>query len=99
MAPRQLRLEPIEADSTADKGAKRVRVDSTEESSTQVQKKNLKKKALLPIAASRLDTLCPLAVRGHSPSPPPFFPHPFFLFQAAVCGGWRLSCVHYNSLG
>eukprot|EP00962_Isochrysis_galbana_P031951 scaffold10462_cov119-Isochrysis_galbana.AAC.1 len=37
MAPRQLRLEPIEADSTADKGAKRVRVDSTEESSTQVQ--------------------------------------------------------------
>eukprot|EP00962_Isochrysis_galbana_P024457 scaffold7503_cov146-Isochrysis_galbana.AAC.3 len=30
-----LRLEPIEADSTADKGAKRVRVDSTEESSTQ----------------------------------------------------------------
>eukprot|EP00962_Isochrysis_galbana_P016897 scaffold4841_cov121-Isochrysis_galbana.AAC.13 len=31
MAPRQLRLEPIEADSTADKGAKRVRVDSTEE--------------------------------------------------------------------
>eukprot|EP00962_Isochrysis_galbana_P015115 scaffold4340_cov123-Isochrysis_galbana.AAC.2 len=38
MAPRQLRLEPIEADSTADKGAKRVRVDSTEESSTQVQK-------------------------------------------------------------
>mmetsp|Transcript_25692 Transcript_25692/g.82990 ORF Transcript_25692/g.82990 Transcript_25692/m.82990 type:complete len:102 (-) Transcript_25692:1281-1586(-) len=36
MAPRQLRLEPIEADSTADKGAKRVRVDSTEESSTQM---------------------------------------------------------------
>eukprot|EP00962_Isochrysis_galbana_P021597 scaffold6371_cov110-Isochrysis_galbana.AAC.7 len=38
MAPRQLRLEPIEADSTADKGAKRVRVDSTEDSSTQVLK-------------------------------------------------------------
>eukprot|EP00962_Isochrysis_galbana_P041175 scaffold15035_cov119-Isochrysis_galbana.AAC.6 len=38
MAPRQLRLEPIEADSTADKGAKRVRVDSTEESTTQVYK-------------------------------------------------------------
>eukprot|EP00962_Isochrysis_galbana_P005164 scaffold1411_cov125-Isochrysis_galbana.AAC.10 len=37
MAPRQLRLEPVEVDSTADKGAKRVRVDSTEESSTQVQ--------------------------------------------------------------
>eukprot|EP00962_Isochrysis_galbana_P055905 scaffold27712_cov110-Isochrysis_galbana.AAC.5 len=37
MAPRQLRLEPIEVDSAADKGAKRVRVDSTEESSTQVQ--------------------------------------------------------------
>jgi len=36
MAPRQLRLEPIEVDSTADKGAKRVRVDSTEESSTQM---------------------------------------------------------------
>eukprot|EP00962_Isochrysis_galbana_P029184 scaffold9316_cov157-Isochrysis_galbana.AAC.4 len=36
MAPRQLRLEPIEADTAADKGAKRVRVDSTEESSTQV---------------------------------------------------------------
>eukprot|EP00962_Isochrysis_galbana_P001078 scaffold276_cov116-Isochrysis_galbana.AAC.14 len=35
MAPRQLRLEPIEVDSAADKGAKRVRVDSTEESSTQ----------------------------------------------------------------
>eukprot|EP00962_Isochrysis_galbana_P028619 scaffold9087_cov119-Isochrysis_galbana.AAC.2 len=28
MAPRQLRLEPIEVDSTADKVAKRVRVDS-----------------------------------------------------------------------
>eukprot|EP00962_Isochrysis_galbana_P038690 scaffold13752_cov122-Isochrysis_galbana.AAC.2 len=37
MAPRQLRLEPIEVDMTADKGVKRVRVDSTEESSTQVQ--------------------------------------------------------------
>jgi len=37
MAPRQLRLEPIEVDSAADKGAKRVRVDSTKESSTQVQ--------------------------------------------------------------
>eukprot|EP00962_Isochrysis_galbana_P058858 scaffold32199_cov108-Isochrysis_galbana.AAC.1 len=31
MAPRQLKLEPVEVDSTADKGAKRVRVDSTEE--------------------------------------------------------------------
>eukprot|EP00962_Isochrysis_galbana_P049292 scaffold20815_cov146-Isochrysis_galbana.AAC.1 len=31
MAPRLLRLELIEADSTADKGAKRVRVVSTEE--------------------------------------------------------------------
>jgi len=37
MAPRQLRLEPTEVVSAADKGAKRVvRVDSTEESSTQV---------------------------------------------------------------
>eukprot|EP00962_Isochrysis_galbana_P061032 scaffold36187_cov135-Isochrysis_galbana.AAC.3 len=35
MAPRQLRLEHVEVDSTADKGAKRVRVDSTEEGSTQ----------------------------------------------------------------
>eukprot|EP00962_Isochrysis_galbana_P014428 scaffold4136_cov101-Isochrysis_galbana.AAC.8 len=30
MAPRQLRLEPIELDMAADKGAKRFRVDSTE---------------------------------------------------------------------
>eukprot|EP00962_Isochrysis_galbana_P008780 scaffold2448_cov119-Isochrysis_galbana.AAC.8 len=37
MAPRQLRLEPIEVDMGADKGLKRVRVESTEESSTQVQ--------------------------------------------------------------
>eukprot|EP00962_Isochrysis_galbana_P021254 scaffold6281_cov149-Isochrysis_galbana.AAC.2 len=37
MAPRQLRLEPVEVDTGADKGVKRVRVDSTEESSTQVQ--------------------------------------------------------------
>jgi len=37
MAPRQLRLEPVEVDMGADKGVKRVRVDSTEESSTQVQ--------------------------------------------------------------
>jgi len=36
MAPRQLRLEPTDVDTAADKGAKRVRVDSTEESSTQV---------------------------------------------------------------
>eukprot|EP00962_Isochrysis_galbana_P013727 scaffold3908_cov133-Isochrysis_galbana.AAC.2 len=36
---------------------------------------------------------------GHSPSPPPFFPHPVFLIQAAISGGWRQSCVHYNSLG
>eukprot|EP00962_Isochrysis_galbana_P052688 scaffold24174_cov127-Isochrysis_galbana.AAC.2 len=34
-----------------------------------------------------------------SPPPPPFFLHPYFLIQAAVCGGWRQSCVHYNSLG
>eukprot|EP00962_Isochrysis_galbana_P025525 scaffold7878_cov126-Isochrysis_galbana.AAC.16 len=37
MAPRQLRLEPMEVDSAADKGAKRVRVNSTEVSSTQVE--------------------------------------------------------------
>eukprot|EP00962_Isochrysis_galbana_P002182 scaffold567_cov127-Isochrysis_galbana.AAC.5 len=37
MAPRQLRLEPIEVDMGADKGLKRVRVESTDESSTQVQ--------------------------------------------------------------
>jgi len=36
MAPRQLRLEPIEANQTADKGAKRVRVDSNDESSSQI---------------------------------------------------------------
>eukprot|EP00962_Isochrysis_galbana_P010830 scaffold3013_cov113-Isochrysis_galbana.AAC.9 len=30
MAPRQLRLEPMEVDSATDKGAKRVREDSTE---------------------------------------------------------------------
>eukprot|EP00962_Isochrysis_galbana_P041348 scaffold15163_cov125-Isochrysis_galbana.AAC.5 len=35
MAPRQLRLETIEVDSTADKVAKRVRVDSNDESSSQ----------------------------------------------------------------
>eukprot|EP00962_Isochrysis_galbana_P037959 scaffold13372_cov112-Isochrysis_galbana.AAC.1 len=32
MAPRQLRLEPIEVDMGVDKGLKRVRVESTEES-------------------------------------------------------------------
>eukprot|EP00962_Isochrysis_galbana_P047940 scaffold19839_cov124-Isochrysis_galbana.AAC.1 len=37
MAPRQLRLEPIEVNPTADKAAKRVRVDSNEESSSQVR--------------------------------------------------------------
>eukprot|EP00962_Isochrysis_galbana_P037521 scaffold13160_cov106-Isochrysis_galbana.AAC.8 len=37
MAPRQLRLEPIEVDMGADKGVKRVHAESTEESSTQVQ--------------------------------------------------------------
>eukprot|EP00962_Isochrysis_galbana_P050639 scaffold22025_cov122-Isochrysis_galbana.AAC.1 len=37
MAPRQLRLEPTEVDSAADKGAKRVRVDSTDESSSQAR--------------------------------------------------------------
>eukprot|EP00962_Isochrysis_galbana_P033808 scaffold11375_cov123-Isochrysis_galbana.AAC.6 len=31
---------------------------------------------------------------GHSLSPPPFFPHPVFLVQAAISGGWCLSCVH-----
>eukprot|EP00962_Isochrysis_galbana_P048837 scaffold20478_cov149-Isochrysis_galbana.AAC.2 len=36
MAPRQLRLEPIEVNPTADKVAKRVRVDSNDESSSQV---------------------------------------------------------------
>jgi len=36
MAPRQLRLEPIEVDMAADKGSKRVRPDSTNEGSTQV---------------------------------------------------------------
>eukprot|EP00962_Isochrysis_galbana_P061825 scaffold45823_cov281-Isochrysis_galbana.AAC.1 len=35
MAPRQLRLEPIEVDTGADKGPKPVRVDSTDESSSQ----------------------------------------------------------------
>eukprot|EP00962_Isochrysis_galbana_P033689 scaffold11326_cov101-Isochrysis_galbana.AAC.5 len=35
MAPRQLRLEPTEVNPTADKGAKRVRVDSNDESSSQ----------------------------------------------------------------
>eukprot|EP00962_Isochrysis_galbana_P001424 scaffold360_cov128-Isochrysis_galbana.AAC.4 len=37
MAPRQLRLEPTEVNPTADKGAKRVRVDSNDESSSQVR--------------------------------------------------------------
>eukprot|EP00962_Isochrysis_galbana_P028983 scaffold9217_cov119-Isochrysis_galbana.AAC.3 len=37
VAPRRLRMEPMEVDSAADKGAKRVRVNSTEVSSTQVQ--------------------------------------------------------------
>jgi len=37
MAPRQLRLEPIEVDMTAEKGPKRVRPDSTDESTTQVR--------------------------------------------------------------
>jgi len=50
MAPRQLRLEPIEVDSTADKGAKRVRVDSTEESSTQVQKFRPRNSPMIMIA-------------------------------------------------
>eukprot|EP00962_Isochrysis_galbana_P025300 scaffold7773_cov110-Isochrysis_galbana.AAC.7 len=36
MAPRQLRLEPTEVNPTADKGAKRVRVDSKDESSSQL---------------------------------------------------------------
>eukprot|EP00962_Isochrysis_galbana_P018327 scaffold5293_cov114-Isochrysis_galbana.AAC.3 len=37
MAPRQLRLEPIEVDMTVEKGPKRVRPDSTDESTTQVR--------------------------------------------------------------
>eukprot|EP00962_Isochrysis_galbana_P000854 scaffold249_cov132-Isochrysis_galbana.AAC.8 len=36
MAPRQLRLEPTEVVSATDKGAMRVRVDSTDENSPQV---------------------------------------------------------------
>eukprot|EP00962_Isochrysis_galbana_P034783 scaffold11836_cov119-Isochrysis_galbana.AAC.1 len=52
MAPRQLRLEPIEADSTADKGAKRVRVDSTEESSTQVQNFRPRDSPMLALACT-----------------------------------------------
>eukprot|EP00962_Isochrysis_galbana_P042700 scaffold16045_cov110-Isochrysis_galbana.AAC.10 len=63
MAPRQLRLEPIEVDPTADKGVKRVRADSTEECSTQVQ--NLRPRdSLVPALAvhSALPALCrPLA--------------------------------------
>jgi|EP00962_Isochrysis_galbana_P004432 hypothetical protein len=59
MAPRQLRLEPIEADSTADKGAKRVRVDSTEESSTQVQNFRPRDSPMLALALHRaLLALC-----------------------------------------
>eukprot|EP00962_Isochrysis_galbana_P027827 scaffold8761_cov97-Isochrysis_galbana.AAC.6 len=37
-ASRALRLEPTEVDTTADKGSKRVRVDSTDESSMQVDR-------------------------------------------------------------
>jgi len=37
MAPRQLRLEPIEVDMTAEKGPKRVRPDSNEETTTTTQ--------------------------------------------------------------
>eukprot|EP00962_Isochrysis_galbana_P053333 scaffold24759_cov112-Isochrysis_galbana.AAC.2 len=37
MAPRQLRLEPIEVDMTAEKGPKRVRPDSNDESTIQVR--------------------------------------------------------------
>eukprot|EP00962_Isochrysis_galbana_P010663 scaffold2959_cov107-Isochrysis_galbana.AAC.4 len=36
MAPRQLRLEPIEVDTSSDKGSKRVRPDNSNEHSTQV---------------------------------------------------------------
>eukprot|EP00962_Isochrysis_galbana_P013423 scaffold3808_cov112-Isochrysis_galbana.AAC.54 len=37
MAPRQLRLEPIEVDMSAEQGSKRVRSDINDESSTQVR--------------------------------------------------------------
>eukprot|EP00962_Isochrysis_galbana_P036255 scaffold12489_cov145-Isochrysis_galbana.AAC.8 len=63
MAPRQLRLEPIEADSTADKGAKRVRVDSTEESSTQVHRYKNPARATARysiLALARTEHCCPL---------------------------------------
>eukprot|EP00962_Isochrysis_galbana_P001582 scaffold410_cov125-Isochrysis_galbana.AAC.3 len=49
-------------------------------------KKILRRKRYL-LAATWLDTSV-LLPSGHSPSPPPFFPHPFFLIQAAVSGGW-----------
>jgi len=50
MAPRQLRLEPIVVDTTANKGSKRVRVDSNDESSTQVRSR---------AHAIACDTTCP----------------------------------------
>mmetsp|Transcript_29908 Transcript_29908/g.95272 ORF Transcript_29908/g.95272 Transcript_29908/m.95272 type:complete len:141 (-) Transcript_29908:674-1096(-) len=53
MAPRQLRLEPIEADMGADKGLKRVRVESTEESSTQMETARVD--PFMPIAAELAD--------------------------------------------
>eukprot|EP00962_Isochrysis_galbana_P038462 scaffold13651_cov149-Isochrysis_galbana.AAC.2 len=56
------------------------------------------KKALLT-SGDMAGLLCPPAVRTLPLSPPPFFPHPVFLIQAAISGGWRQSCVHYNSLG
>eukprot|EP00962_Isochrysis_galbana_P061836 scaffold46023_cov118-Isochrysis_galbana.AAC.2 len=52
MAPRQLRLEPIVVKTTANKGSKRVRVDSNDESSTQVR---LRTHAI----ACACDTTCP----------------------------------------
>eukprot|EP00962_Isochrysis_galbana_P034762 scaffold11824_cov125-Isochrysis_galbana.AAC.5 len=59
MAPRQLRLEPVEVDMGADKGVKRVRVDSTEESS-----KN-------PCVVFSRGACPPMGGTAHQPSRPP----------------------------
>eukprot|EP00962_Isochrysis_galbana_P043630 scaffold16686_cov97-Isochrysis_galbana.AAC.4 len=61
-------------------------------------KKKIFKRKRYSLAATWLGSSA-LLPSGHSPSPPPFFPHPVFLIQAAISGGWRQSCVHYNSLG
>eukprot|EP00962_Isochrysis_galbana_P047665 scaffold19591_cov141-Isochrysis_galbana.AAC.4 len=64
MAPRQLRLEPTEVDSAADKGAKRVRVDSTEESST--QQRPLRESQHPPLLPQpRLSTTTPSGPTNH----------------------------------